>query len=308
MTPPPPEPRRLTVVVNPIKVTDLDEAKRVVGAVCADHGWPDPTWVETTETETGEKQAREAAVSGAEVVASFGGDGTVRAVAAGLTGSEVALGLLPAGTGNLLARNLGLPIDSLEDAMRVLVTGTTRRIDVGFVAADDAPEEVFVVMAGLGLDGAIMAGANESIKGAIGWPAYLLSAAKGLAERGFGVRVDAAGEPEAPVRRRQARMVVVGNCGTLQGGIELLPDARLDDGILDAVVAAPTGLTGWASVAADLVSRHRAGQGRLERLTGETITIEADHPVEAEIDGDPIGPRTRMVLRVDPASLVVRGA
>lgn len=307
MTTPAPEPRRLTVVVNPTKVADLDEAKRVVRDACIGHGWPEPTWVETTETETGEKQAREAAASGAEVVASFGGDGTVRAVASGLRGSDVALGLLPGGTGNLLARNLGLPVDSLEDAVVALVTGLERRIDVGLVTAEDDAEEVFLVMAGLGLDGVIMAGTNERIKGAIGWPAYVLSAAKGLAQRGFRVRVHAEG-PAAAVRRHRASAVVVGNCGTLQGGIELLPDARLDDGQLDAVVLAPTGLTGWASVAADLLSRHRAGQRRLSRLRGATVTIEAAQRVEAEVDGDPIGPRRRMVLRVDPGALLVRGA
>jgi diacylglycerol kinase family enzyme len=300
--------RRLCVVVNPTKVPDLAAAREVVADVCRTHDWPDPEWALTTETETGEKQAREAVAAGADVVASFGGDGTVRAVAAGLRGSDVALGLLPGGTGNLLARNLGLPIDSLEDATAALVTGAGRRIDVGLATADDDAEEVFLVMAGLGLDGAIMAGANETVKGAIGWPAYLLSAAKGLAERGFPVRVNAQDDQEAPVRRRHARMVVVGNCGTLQGGIELLPDARLDDGQLDAVILAPTGLVGWASVTADLVSRHRAGQGRLERLRGRAVTIEAERPVEAELDGDPIGPRRRMLLRVDAGALTVRGA
>jgi diacylglycerol kinase family enzyme len=308
VTTPLPEPRRLTIVVNPTKVADLEADMRVVRDVCAEHGWDEPTWVETTPTETGEKQAREAVAAEAQVVASYGGDGTVRAVAAGLRGTDVALGLLPGGTGNLLARNLGLPIDSLEEAMLALVTGVERRIDVGLVSTDDDAEELFLVMTGLGLDGAIMAGTNESVKGVIGWPAYLLSAAKGLAESGFAVRVNAEDEPQGPVRRRQARMVVVGNCGTLQGGIELLPDARLDDGLLDVVVAAPAGLRGWASVAADLVSRHHAGQGRLERLRGRTISIETEHPVEAEIDGDPIGPRRRMTVRVDAGSLLVRSA
>lgn len=302
------QPRSLTVVVNPTKVDDLDEAKRVVRKVLSEHGWPEPTWVPTTEADTGEKQAREAIAAGAEVVAAYGGDGTVRAVATALRGSDVALGLLPGGTGNLLARNLELPVDSLEDATTALVTGGERRIDVGLVSADDDPEEVFLVMSGLGLDGAIMAGTNERIKGAIGWPAYVLAAAKGLAQRGFRVRVNAEGEPSAPVRRHRASTVVIGNCGTLQGGIELLPDARLDDGQLDGVVLAPTGLVGWTSVAADLVSRHRAGQGRLERLRAPAFTIEAERPVEAEIDGDPIGPRRRMVLRVDAAALLVRGA
>src|SRR5690242_19227709 len=161
--------RSLTVVYNPLRVDDLDDAQATVAKACADNGWPEPRWVETTAEETGERQARDAVRDGADVVASLGGDGTVRAVASALVGTEVALGLLPGGTGNLLARNLGVPVDSLEDAVEAMLGGTDRRIDVGLMRVADKPiepreshgthdggakvdddEEVFLVMAGLG--------------------------------------------------------------------------------------------------------------------------------------------------------------
>src|SRR3954462_10686746 len=133
--------RALTVVYNPLRVDDLDDARDIVGKVCAEHGWPEPSWVETTAEETGEQQAREAVRAGADVVASLGGDGTVRAGASALVGTDVALGLLPGGTGNLLARNLGLPVGSLRDAARAIVQGRDRSIDVGVVRfGDDLPE------------------------------------------------------------------------------------------------------------------------------------------------------------------------
>ena len=119
--------RSLTVVYNPVKVDDVDAAKQLVASAATRHGWDHPTWIETTAEETGEKQGREAVESGADVVASLGGDGTVRAVASALVGTDAALGLLPGGTGNLLARNLGLPIDSLEDAVAALTTGNIPR-------------------------------------------------------------------------------------------------------------------------------------------------------------------------------------
>jgi diacylglycerol kinase family enzyme len=365
--------RRLTVVYHPVKVDDLDGAKELLAAAAARHGWETPRWVETTEDEPGQRQAREAVEAGAHVVASLGGDGTVRAVAAALVGTDVALGLLPGGTGNLLARNLGLPVDSLESAVDALLTGSDRRIDVGFVTArggtadaqdeearseewvgdeargagataaagsgsaaasdssaaataesrpvataesspvataessssgtGDDSELVFLVMTGLGLDGEVMAETNESVKAAVGWVAYVLAGVKRLAGRGFSVTVST---DEGSITRH-ARAVVVGNCGTLQGGIELLPDARVDDGILDSVVVAPKGPVGWVSVLADVATRHRAGHGRLDRLRGARLTVEARRPVEAEVDGEAIGPRRRLDIRVEPESLVVRG-
>jgi diacylglycerol kinase family enzyme len=304
---------RLTVVYNPMKVEDLDADQALVADACRQHGWDEPTWIETTAEETGEKQAREAVEAGADVVATLGGDGTVRAVATALVGTDVALGLLPGGTGNLLARNLGLPVDSTEHAMEPLLTGSDLRIDVGFVSADDDPEEVFLIMTGLGFDGEIMAGTNERVKGVLGWPAYVLSGMSNLFNRGFTAEVSSSGAggvvgSPGDRLRRHARTVIIGNCGTLQGGIELMPEAEYDDGVLDAVVIAPRGAFGWASVVADISSRHRVGHKRLNRMRGREFSIVATRPIEAEIDGDPIGPRSRLQTRVEHLSLVVRHA
>ncbi|MDV3219895.1 diacylglycerol/lipid kinase family protein [Intrasporangium sp.] len=305
--------RRLTVVYNPIKVEDLDADQAVVAEACRRHGWDEPSWIETTAEETGEKQGREAVEAGADVVATLGGDGTVRAVATALVGTDVALGLLPGGTGNLLARNLDLPVDSTEHAMEPLLTGSDLRIDVGFVTADEDPEEVFLIMTGLGFDGEVMAGTSERVKGVLGWPAYVMSGVANLFNRGFPVTVAASGASGvvgAPGDRlrRHARTVIVGNCGTLQGGIELMPEAVVDDGILDAVVIAPRGLFGWASVLADISTRHRVGHQRLDRMRGSEFSIESARPTEAEIDGDPIGERRRLQIRIEPQSLLVRHA
>ena len=322
--------RALTVVYNPLRVDDLDDAKDTVGKVCAEHGWPEPTWVETTAEETGEKQAREAVRAGADVVASLGGDGTVRAVASALVGTDVALGLFPGGTGNLLARNLGLPVGALDDAARTVVQGRDRSIDVGVVRlGDDLPEpessratkdgpaevaddaEIFLVMTGLGLDGEVMADTNEKVKETVGWVAYVLAARTKLSGRGFTVQVRASGG-EGVVGgagrsvERHARAVIVGNCGTLQGGLELMPEAAVDDGRLDVVVMAPRGVFGWASVLADVVTRHRAGHSRLDRLVAPELTILAQRPVEAEIDGDPVGEHRALAIRTLPDALVVR--
>lgn len=322
--------RSLSVVYNPLRVDDLDGTKAIVARICAESGWADAAWIETTAEETGEKQAREAVEAGADVVASLGGDGTVRAVASALVGTDVALGLLPGGTGNLLARNLGLPVGELDDAVRTVVQGHDRRIDVGVVrlcdglpepesshATKESPpavaddEEIFLVMTGLGLDGEIMADTDEKLKEKVGWVAYIAAAAKKLSGRGFPVEVRSGGG-EGVVGTsgrsvsRTAAAVIVGNCGTLQGGVELMPEAVVDDGQLDVVVLAPRGGLGWLSVATDVVTRHRAGHQRLDRLVAPDLTIQAQHPVEAEIDGDAVGQHRALAIRVLPESLVVR--
>jgi len=322
--------RRLTVVYNPVKVDDLVATQELVAKAAARYGWEDPSWIETTKEETGEKQGREAVRAGSDVVASLGGDGTVRAVASALVGTDVALGLLPGGTGNLLARNLDLPVDSLDDALEAMLGGTDRRIDVGLMRVSDEPirpaashathdggdqvgddEEVFLVMAGLGLDGQVMADTNEKVKAAVGWVAYVFSFLRHVFSRGFRVEVTSTGdegvvEQAGNTVNRHARTVVIGNCGTLQGGIELMPEAKVDDGVLDTVVVAPQGAFGWLSVVSDVVTRHRAGHRRLDRLRGKSFIVTAGRPVEAEIDGDPIGEHVSLGIRILPDSLVVR--
>ncbi len=300
------------VVVNPTKFDDLDEVRVAVATACERHDLPAPAWYETTRDDPGVGQTRQAVADGAVIVCPLGGDGTVRAVAGALveinsqtTGpatSPVPIGLLPGGTGNLLARNLELPLD-LDEALDVALGGTERTIDVAMTACEDGPEQVFLVMAGMGLDADTMAGADEKVKGVLGWPAYLLPGIRALFHRGFAVRV---GTDSGPLVSQHARTVVVGNCGTLTGGIELMPGARLDDGRLDVVLVAPRGLGGWAAVLVDVVTRHRRGHTRLRQITSTQVEIRTSTPVQAQLDGDAIGECTRMAVRVRPAALVVR--
>src|SRR5690349_2215523 len=144
---------KAAVVVNPVKVVDLDAHRAGIGAALAEAGWPAPLWLTTTPDDPGCGQAREAIAAGVEVVFACGGDGTVMACAAVLAGTEVALAVIPSGTGNLLAANLGLSSD-VVDAVRVATAGHRRRIDIGQVGGLDAVPEpaCFTVMAGMGFD------------------------------------------------------------------------------------------------------------------------------------------------------------
>ena len=217
----------VVVVVNPTKVA-LADVRDVLRDAAAAAGLEPPKLVETTEEDPGFGQTREAVRDGAGLVCVLGGDGTVRAVAQELVGTGVALGLLPGGTGNLLARNLGLPVDSLADAAASAFSGRDRTIDVGWLVLD--PDEsqragdlrtgadnvhCFTVMAGVGFDAQIMNDAPEGVKDKAGWAAYVASGGKHLTDDPFALDLVVDGRTAAA---GQVRTVVVGNCGELTAG------------------------------------------------------------------------------------------
>jgi diacylglycerol kinase family enzyme len=312
--------KRAAIVLNPTKLADLPNVRERITATCHANGWGDPMFYETSLDDPGFGQAAQALRDGADVVCSLGGDGTVRNVARALIGTETPLGILAAGTGNLLARNLDLPV-ALDLALTVALTGRNRRIDVGELvmsttpkdaAVDnaEAPDEAepfathpFLVMSGLGMDAEIMAGTNENLKKKVGWPAYMVSGLKHLVSPEFRVSVKVDDELEF---RRRARMVVVGNVGRLLGGLVLMPNARVDDAQLDAVIASPKGVVGWVPVATRVVTRSRKGHSTLDHRVCKEIRVRTDRPVPVQIDGDVIGEATEITSIVRPAALTVR--
>lgn len=297
-----PEDRPLpAVVANPVRAEP--GARERIAAICTGLGWAEPLWLETTVDDPGTGQARTAVDKGADVVLVCGGDGTVRSVAQALAGTGVAMGLVPTGTGNLLAKTLGTP-QELAAAVTVALTGDDRRIDVGRVCIDGAEDEhVFLVMAGTGFDALIMANTPEALKVRVGPLAYVISGLKAM--RGRRTRVTLTFDAGPPLRRR-TRTVLVGNSGTLLGGLVLMPAARLDDGRLDVINLAPGGIPGWVAVALRVLSRKSRGHERVEYWQAKSITISADVPQPSQIDGDPVGEVSELRMRVEPGALVVR--
>jgi diacylglycerol kinase family enzyme len=212
-----------------------------------------------------------------------------------------------------------VPTDDLARAVAVAVTGRNRHVDVGWMRLnpDEAHLEegvgegssagpqrhAFLVMAGLGLDAAIMDNTSEKLKAKIGWTAYVPAGLKHLLVERFKAHLSVDGGPPSTVR---ARTVLIGNCGRLTGGINLMPDAEPDDGTLDVVVIAPRGLAAWVSVAARVLTKSERTTHTLDRYRCQSLGIRVDHEQKVELDGDIIGEARHVEVEVQPRALIVR--
>ncbi|GAA2715501.1 diacylglycerol/lipid kinase family protein [Actinoplanes palleronii] len=288
-------PLRSAVVVNPVKVADLDELRRTITEALATAGWPAPMWLETTVDDPGAGQAAQAVRDGAEVVFACGGDGTVMACVTALAGTEVALAVLPAGTGNLLAANLGLSND-LATGLEVVLQGGRRRIDVGCVG-----DQSFAVMAGMGFDAHMLDATNDTAKKHIGWLAYVAGAVKHLRDRPMRLTITL---DDRPALRRRPRTVIVGNVGRLQGGMRLLQDAQPDDGLLDVAILSPRNLRHWAALGWGVL-RRKQSVARMETYTATTVRILSNRSQPRQLDGDLIEPGRELLVTVRPQALVL---
>jgi undecaprenyl-diphosphatase len=145
--------------------------------------------------------------------------------------------------------------------------------------------------------------AATRLKHQFGWLAYALSGAAHLADppARFTIRMD-----DGPPIVRTARSVVVGNSGLLPGGFSLLPDARLDDGLLDVAILAPHGPFGWPRLAARVLTNSHVQDEQLERLQARTVEITAETPLPREVDGEVVAPARTLTVAVRPAALIVR--
>ena len=304
-------------VINRTLVRDPRGFLRYCGAAAKDHGW-EPWFAETSEAESGLLLTRRAVTAGAGLVFAAGGDGTVRACAEALAGTSVPLAIVPLGTANLAARALGVPARAGK-AIDAGFDGRDRRIDLGQLtcvdeagegriagpgtAAAEAGGAVFAAMAGIGLDAAVVGAARQPVKRRLGWMAYAVAGVTQLQwpASDFTVRLG----DEEPLRRR-ARCVVVGNAGLLPGGFTLLPGARLDDGLLDVGILAPSGAWGWVRVAGRVLARGRRQDRELERFQAGRVQVSADTELPRQVDGEIVAPGRTLSVSVCPDALTVR--
>ena len=265
---------RVAVVAHQRKSLDggLPDLRRQL----ADAGVEEPLWFEVPKSRKAPKRVRDAIRQGAELVLVWGGDGMVQRCIDVLAGHDVALGILPAGTANLLATNLGIPHD-LDEALRVALSGRNRRLDVGRVNG-----EHFAVMAGVGFDARMIGGADRSSKDKLGRLAYVRSGVKATRAAPAKVRIKVDG---VPWFKGAATCVLVGNVGTATGGLVVFRDAEPDDGVLDVGVVTAKGSLQWLRLLSR-AARKEPGRSPFVHMTrARKVDVRLDRDVLYELDG-----------------------
>jgi len=270
----------------------LPELRRLLAVA----GVGDPAWFEVPKSKFAPECVREAIEGGADLLFVWGGDGMVQRCIDAVGDAPVAVAILPAGTGNLLARNLDIPLD-LAQAVGVGLHGARRTIDVGRVNG-----ERFAVMAGTGLDALMIRDADRSLKDRFGRAAYVWTGARHLRVEPFGVTIDVDGRKWF---QGKAGCVLVGNVGKVFGGVEAFDDASPDDGRLELGVVTAKGAVQWLRALAR-TAVGSADKSKFVRTTKATkIRVRLDRKLPYELDGGDKKATKRLKIDVQRAAVTL---
>jgi YegS/Rv2252/BmrU family lipid kinase len=263
------------------------------------HGWQ--TRLKLTQAAGDARRlAREAVEQGINVVIAIGGDGTINEVIQELAGSETALGVIPGGTVNVWAREVGIPLD-FAGAREVLISGQTRRIDLGKIN-----EDYFLLMVGIGIDGEVTHAVEKKTAKRFGVLGYLLVGTwLGLGYPAFRAII----QMDDQVIKTTPIQIIIGNTQLYAGAIKYTWQAKCDDGLLDVCIVRKSSMLGRIVVGISFLLRHKRRKRWVRYETGATIKIHTRSPVAVQIDGDPKGytadGRVPTTVSVAPGALKV---
>lgn len=264
--------------------------------VLDDAGFAQPLWYEVAKSRQAPDCAREAMDAGADVLFVWGGDGTVQRCIDAVADSGATIAILPAGTANLLAGNLGIPQD-ISEAVHIGLHGDRRALDTGTVNG-----EHFAVMAGAGLDALMIKDADAGLKDRIGRAAYLWTGAKNLSASPVTATLDVDGRR---FFKGTITCILVGNVSDVLAGIEVFDGARPDDGLLEVGVVTAQSRMQWARTVG------RVALGRADKSPfvvtsrGTSFKVRFDKPTAYELDGGVRTTTTKLRIKVRPSSITV---
>ena len=271
----------------------LPELRRVLAAAGVD----DPFWCEVPKSRKAPPQVKRALDEGAELVIVWGGDGMVQRCVDVLSGSEVPLAVVPAGTANLFATNLGIPKE-IEGAVDVALHGDLRRLDVGRFNG-----ERFAVMAGAGFDAAMISGAGGGLKDRFGRVAYVWTGSKALRAKPFRAKIEVDG---VQWYKGKASCILVGNVGELMGGVEVFEDADPEDGKLELGVVTAEGLLEWGRVLARTVTGTAAASPLARTTKARSVKVKLNRKELYQLDGGDRAKVKSFKIKVEPGAITIR--
>lgn len=307
-------------IINPSK-PQAEQIRERISIFCRNKGLEDVHFYETQLNKDGKACAQEALKQGAGIVVAVGGDGTVRTVASAVAGTGHTLGIIPIGTGNLFARNMGIPVGDPEAALAVATSHGSRQVDVGRMrildGSDSQTRHAFLIIAGIGFDALMIDDTDPNLKKTLSWLAYFISGAKHLFADKY--------QGDITIRQRNGkthtntnvefRTFMAGNCGEIPG-FSLMPNASFDDGLLDfELIDTSGGLIGWANLFGDVMHQTITGKASQSPLStnssivqvqGASAEITLKKPALAQVDGDILGQTQHIELTIDHQSLNVR--
>ncbi len=276
-------------------------------AACHCRGWPAPTVLTTTVEDPGAGQAAAAVTDGSDIVVVCGGDGTVREAASALAGTGVAMGIVPRGTANLYARNLRLPLGSVERALDVALDGEPQDADLGRARwgrrDGQVREGAFVVLAGIGHDARTVELVRPALKKHTQWVAYFVPAVVTLGAPLLPMTVSCDGRPPEHLH---LWCLLAGNVGRIPLGIEVLPGARIDDGVLHLAAVAPSMVVGWVPIALKGLLHWPGDVAGLDYTSVTSVRVETESPLTIHVDGDEHGGVVWLEARIESRVLRVQ--
>jgi len=269
----------------------LDELRRVLH-----RRGIEPRWYEVPKSKKAPKRVRRALEDGAELLFVWGGDGMVQRVAHEAAGTGATLAVIPAGTANLLATNLGIPKD-LEAAVAIGLDGHRRKLDLGTING-----EHFAVMAGAGFDAAMIRDADSGLKDRIGRAAYVWTGARNIRRTAVRARIKVDGDE---FFEGDVSCVLAGNVGALFGGVTVFPEAEPDDGSLEVAIVTATNLLEWSRVFLRTARSQPADSPFVRVVPARSVRVRFDRPVPYELDGGDRPPTDRLKIDVEPLAVSV---
>jgi YegS/Rv2252/BmrU family lipid kinase len=264
--------------------------------VLAEFGITDVPWREVPKSKRVPEHVDELVDEGVDLLFVWGGDGTVQRAIDAVAGKPVTLAILPAGTANLLATNLGLP-DDLEACVRIGLDGARRGLDVGKING-----ERFAVMAGAGLDAMMIRAADAGLKDRVGRIAYVWTGAKNVQMEPVEMSIEVDGSRWF---EGDASLVLVGNVGDVLGGLSVFPDADPDDGVLDLGVVTADGAWEWARTLGRAVVGDASASPFVKTTTGRSFDVRLASPMPYQLDGGHRKATKRLRIKVRPSAITV---